>query len=128
MQRKKQSFFKGALILSIAALIVKLLGLIFKIPLTNILGGDGMGYFSTAYDLYMPVYVISNAGLPVAIARIVAESVSEGRFRDVRKTLKIANTIFLITGTLGFCIMFFGAGFFVKTINSSIIKLKKKAL
>lgn len=118
MQRKKQSFFKGALILSVAALIVKLLGAIFKIPLANILGGDGMGYFSTAYDLYMPVYVISNAGLPVAIAKIVAESVSEKRFRDVRRTLKIANTVFLITGTIGFCILFFGAGFFVKTIKN----------
>lgn len=101
------------MILSIAALIVKLLGALFKIPLTNILGGDGMGYFSTAYDIYMPVYVISNAGLPVAIARIVAESVSEGRFRDVRRTLKIANTVFLITGTIGFCVMFFGSSLFV---------------
>lgn len=109
---------QGALILSVAALIVKALGALFKIPLTNILGGDGMGYFSTAYDLYMPVYVISNAGLPVAIARIVAESASQGRFSDVRKTLKIANTVFLITGTIGFCLMFFGAGFFVKTINN----------
>ncbi len=118
MQRKKQSFVKGALILSIAAIIVKALGALFKIPLTNILGGDGMGYFSTAYDLYMPVYVISNAGLPVAIARIVAESASQGRFRDVRRTLKIANTVFLITGTIGFCLMFFGAGFFVRTINN----------
>ncbi len=118
MQRKKQSFFKGAVILSVAAVIVKLLGLFFKIPLTNILGGDGMGYFSTAYDLYMPVYVISNAGLPVAIAKIVAESVSEKRFLDVRRTLKIANLVFLITGTIGFCILFFGAGFLVKTINN----------
>ncbi len=118
MQRKKQSFFKGAFILSVAALIVKLLGAIFKIPLANILGGDGMGYFSTAYDLYMPVYVISNAGLPVAIAKIVAESVSERRFRDVRRTLKLANAVFLVTGTVGFCILFFGAGFLVKTINN----------
>ena len=115
-QRKKQSFFKGAMILSIAAIIVKILGAIFKIPLTNILGGDGMGYFSTAYDIYMPVYVISNAGLPVAIARIVAESVSQKRFRDVRRTLKIANTVFLITGLVGFCIMFFGSRFFVNTL------------
>ncbi len=118
MQRKKQSFFKGAFILSVAAVIVKLLGAVFKIPLTNILGGDGMGYFSTAYDLYMPVYVISNAGLPVAIARIVAESVSQNRFRDVRRTLKIANAVFFATGTLGFCILFFGAGLLVKTINN----------
>ncbi|MBR5542855.1 MAG: polysaccharide biosynthesis protein [Oscillospiraceae bacterium] len=116
MQRKKQSFFKGALILSVAALIVKIIGALFKIPLTNILGGDGMGYFSTAYDIYMPVYVMSNAGLPVAIARIVAESVAEGRFRDVKRTLRIANTVFFITGIIGFCIMFFGAGFFVNTM------------
>lgn len=104
------------MILSVAALIVKLIGALFKIPLTNILGGDGMGYFSTAYDIYMPVYVISNAGLPVAIARIVAESVSQGRFRDVRRTLRIANIVFLVTGTVGFCIMFFGAHFFVNTM------------
>ncbi|MBQ6846046.1 MAG: polysaccharide biosynthesis protein [Oscillospiraceae bacterium] len=115
-ERKKQSFFKGAMILSVAAVIVKILGAIFKIPLTNILGGDGMGYFSTAYDIYMPVYVISNAGLPVAIARIVAESMSEGRYRDVRKTLKIAKRVFLITGTIGFCIMFFGAKLFVNQL------------
>ncbi|MBQ2840074.1 MAG: polysaccharide biosynthesis protein [Oscillospiraceae bacterium] len=115
-QRKKQSFFKGAMILSVAALIVKLIGALFKIPLMNILGGDGMGYFSTAYDIYMPVYVVSNAGLPVAIARIVAESASQGRFRDVKRTLKIANTVFFITGTLGFCIMFFGARFFVNVL------------
>ncbi len=115
-QRKKQSFFKGAMILSIAAIIVKILGAIFKIPLTNILGGDGMGYFSTAYDIYMPVYVVSNAGLPVAVARIVAESVSQKRFRDVRRTLKIANTVFLVTGFIGFCIMFFGARFFVNSL------------
>jgi len=120
MQRKKQSFFKGAFILSVAALIVKLLGAVFKIPLANILGGDGMGYFSTAYDIYMPVYVISNAGLPIAIARIVAESVSEGRFRDVRRTLKIANVVFLITGAIGFCILFFGSGVLLRGASVSL--------
>ena len=101
------------MILSVAALIVKLIGALFKIPLTNILGGDGMGYFSTAYDIYMPVYVVSNAGLPVAIARIVAESISQKRFCDARRTLKLANTVFFITGFIGFCVMFFGANFFV---------------
>ena len=109
---------QGALILTIAALVVKVIGAVFKIPLNNILGGDGMGFFSTAYDLYMPVYVLSNAGLPVAIARVVAESASKGNYRDVRKTLKIANLIFFITGTVGFCLMFFGARFFVDTIGN----------
>jgi len=116
--RKKHSFLQGALILTVAALIVKIIGALFKIPLNYILGGDGMGFFSTAYDLYMPIYVLSNAGLPVAIARVVAQSASQGNYRDVRKTLKLANLIFFITGSLGFCIMFFGARFFVNTIGN----------
>lgn len=116
--RKKQSFLKGTLILSIAAIIVKIIGAVFKIPLMNILGGDGMGYFSTAYDLYMPVYVLSTAGLPVAIARVVAEFSSKRRYRDVKKTLKVANCTFFVTGLVGFCIMFFGARLFVKTIDN----------
>lgn len=115
---KKQSFLKGTLILSIAAIIVKIIGAIFKIPLMNILGGDGMGYFSTAYDLYMPIYVLSTAGLPVAIARVVAEFSSQHRLKDVRKTLKIANLTFFTTGFIGFCLMFFGAKIFVNTINN----------
>ena len=116
--RKKHSFLQGALILTIAAFIVKIIGAVFKIPLNYILGGDGMGYFSTAYDLYMPIYVLSNAGLPVAIARVVAESSSKGNYRDVRRILKLSNLIFFITGTIGFCLMFFGAGFFVRVINN----------
>lgn len=116
--RKKHSFLQGALILTVAALIVKVIGALFKIPLNYILGGDGMGFFSTAYDLYMPIYVLSNAGLPVAIARVVAQSAAQGNYRDVRKTLRLANLIFFITGTCGFCIMFFGARFFVNTIGN----------
>lgn len=116
--RTKHSFIKGAFILSIAALIVKIIGAIFKIPLANILGGDGMGYYTTAYDMYMPIYVLSNAGLPVAVARVVAESSSKGRFRDVRRTLKLANIIFFITGTIGCLIMLFGARAFVDYIQN----------
>ncbi|MEG2857629.1 MAG: oligosaccharide flippase family protein, partial [Clostridia bacterium] len=116
--RAKHSFLQGALILTIAALVVKVIGAIFKIPLANILGGDGMGYFTSAYDMYMPIYVLSNAGLPVAVARVVAESASKGRFRDARRTLKIANIIFLITGLLGCTVMLVGARWFVNFIGN----------
>lgn len=116
--RTKHSFIHGALILSIAAVLVKIIGAIFKIPLANILGGDGMGYYSTAYDMYMPIYVLSNAGLPVAVARVVAECTSKGRFRDARRVLKLSNLIFFITGSIGCMIMLFGAGYFVRVINN----------
>jgi len=59
--RPKQSFLKGALVLSLAALIVKLIGAVFKIPLANILGGDGMGYYTTAYDMaLLGAYSVKN--------------------------------------------------------------------
>ncbi|MBR5480055.1 MAG: polysaccharide biosynthesis protein [Clostridia bacterium] len=116
--RPKQSFLKGALVLSLAALIVKIIGAVFKIPLANILGGDGMGYYTTAYDMYMPIYVLSNAGLPVAVARVVAECTSKGRFRDARKVLKLSNLIFFCTGLTGMLIMFLGAEWFVNYIKN----------
>lgn len=116
--RPKQSFLKGALVLSLAALIVKIIGAVFKIPLANILGGDGMGYYTTAYDMYMPIYVLSNAGLPVAVSRVVAECTSTGRFRDARRVLKLSNLIFFCTGLVGMLIMLIGADWFVNYIKN----------
>ena len=68
--RPKQSFLHGAIILMVATVIVKLIGAVFKIPLTNLIGGEGMGYFTTAYGLFNPIYALSIAGLPVAVAKI----------------------------------------------------------
>lgn len=104
-KRKQQTFLQGAFILSASAALVKIIGAIFKIPLGNLLGGTGMGYFSSAYDLYLPIYTLAMAGLPIAISRLVAERVAEKRFKDVNSTLRIAQRIFLITGLAGSAIL-----------------------
>ena len=66
MQNGRHNFLQGAMILSGAILIVKILGAIYKIPLTNMIGEMGMSAFNTAYQLYMPIYTIASAGLPAA--------------------------------------------------------------
>ena len=66
-----QNFLQGALILAASALIVKLIGAFFKVPFANILGGAGMGYFMTAYDLFNPVRSLAIAGIPVAVSKMV---------------------------------------------------------
>lgn len=104
-KRKQQSFLQGAFILTTATMIVKIIGAIFKIPLGNLLGGTGMGYFSSAYDLYLPFYSLAMAGLPVAISRLVAERVAEKRFADVNRTLRVAQRVFLVTGLTGTVIL-----------------------
>ena len=71
---RKQSFWKGSALLLASAMIAKLLGACFKIPLTNVLGGTGMGYFSTAYGLLLPVYALSVTGLSAAVAQTVSRA------------------------------------------------------
>lgn len=102
---KVQNFERGAVILLASTIIVKVIGAIFKIPLQRLIGDLGFGYFSSAYDLFLPIYALSMAGLPIAVSRLTAASVAEGRLKDARKTLKIAQRAFLVTGLSGFIIM-----------------------
>lgn len=112
--RKKQSFLQGAIILVVATVVVKIIGVFFKMPLTNIIGAAGMGYFNIAYGLFNTLYALSVAGLPVAVAKMVAENAAVRRFRDVRRIRTLSTLAFLVTGTIGTLIMFFGAGPYVR--------------
>ena len=75
---KKQNFLKGSLILMLSAAAAKVLGALFKIPLTNILGGVGLSYFSCAYSLFMPIYALTVTGISSAAARLTAQSAALG--------------------------------------------------
>lgn len=108
-QNKSQSFLQGALILSVAAVISKVVGALFKIPLQNIAGMVAWGYFETAYQFYLPIYTIAIAGLPLAVARMVSESIALERYRDVHTVYKLAIRIFLGCGVVGTLIMWLGA-------------------
>ncbi len=91
----------------IATVIVKIIGAIYKIPLYNILTPQGTAYFSTAYNVYLPIYVLATAGLPAAVARMVSAQYSTGNYKNIRRILKIALAFFLCTGFVGMLVMFF---------------------
>lgn len=117
-RRKSQSFLHGALILTVSMILVKLIGAMFKIPLTWIISEEGLGYFNTAYHFYSPIHSLATAGFPIAIARMVSENLACGRYHDVRRIRKISVPIFLITGGLGLAIMVVSAPFYVKAIGN----------
>lgn len=106
---KKQSVLNGAMILMAAVLLVKVIGLFFKMPLTNLIGSTGRGYFSAAYEVYTPIFAISMAGLPVAVSRMVAESVALGKFREARTIFKVSQRIFFLVGLAGTAILLIAA-------------------
>ena len=68
-----QSFLKGAFILSLAGITVKLMGALYRIPLARLIGGEGMGLYQMAYPVYTMILALSTAGIPVAISILVAE-------------------------------------------------------
>jgi len=101
---KKQNFLQGAMVLSIATILVKIIGAVFKIPL-QLIDTTAFGYFNAAYKIYIPIYTIAIAGLPIAVARLVSMSIARNRFKDVRTIHKTAFRIFLVTGSIGTAVM-----------------------
>lgn len=98
---KQQGLKKGSFILLCATVISKALGIVFKIPLTNLLGGVGMGYFASAYAVFVPVYTVVFAGLPVAVTRLVANSCKNKDYATVRRIRKISTALYLAIGFFG---------------------------
>jgi Membrane protein involved in the export of O-antigen and teichoic acid len=114
---KTQSFLSGALVLTLSMLVVKLIGALFKIPLTNyILGGTGNGYFSTAYMLFAPIYAVATAGLPVAMAKLVAEYNARNETDRIAKLLGSSKLLFWTVGLVGSTVIILCSGVFVKSI------------
>ncbi|MBM7582458.1 stage V sporulation protein B [Caldicoprobacter guelmensis] len=87
---KKRSFVEGAAILAFAGLLVKVLGAIFRIPLTYIIGPEGMGLYQMAYPIYSFLLVISSAGLPVAISKMVSERMAYGNYLGAYRVFKVS--------------------------------------
>ena len=102
---KKQSFLHGTMLLAMSTAIVKVIGAFYSIPLNAIIGEQGFGYYSTAYEIYTVLLMISTAGLPVAMSRMVSAASSLGHYRQVRKIYTVARTIFLTLGLLGALLM-----------------------
>lgn len=102
-ENKRRSMQYGTAVLLISAVIVKLIGALFKIPLSSAhcLGDEGFGFFSSAYDLFSPLYSLAMAGLPVATARTVSEHTAAGRYRDARLSYRLSRKFFLIAGIIG---------------------------
>ena len=100
MAEKKQNLVQGGIILTFAVVIVKIVGALYKLPLIALIGEDGFGYYSKAYSIYGVIYAIAVTGFPVAVSKLVAGYAAEGRYRDVKKMIQVANRAFLVLGVV----------------------------
>lgn len=120
-----QSFLRGALVLTVSMMLVKLCGLLQKVLLTNLYsslgeayGEFGSGLFANAYELYVPLFTLATIGFPVAVSRMISEAFAKGRYLDVERAYKVAKPFFVIMGTVSFLMMVGGGFIYVRYIDS----------
>ncbi len=112
MSKNKSNFLIQGSILALAGILVRVIGLIYRIPLNNILGNEGIGYYSNAYSVYSIFLLISSTSLPVAVSKIVSTRVAKGQFKNAKRAFTGALIFSFIVGGLCSAIVFFGADFF----------------
>ncbi|MBQ7522210.1 MAG: oligosaccharide flippase family protein, partial [Clostridia bacterium] len=125
---EQQSFLQGAMVLTVSIVIVKIIGMIFKVMFANIVDGVGNGIFNSAYELYNVIFTVASAGFPIALSRMVSEHISKKRYRDVRRLHEISIPFFVITGMVCFVIMVILSGFYAKMIGNDGVRLPVIAL
>lgn len=124
----KGTFLQGAFILTISTALVKIAGLLFTIPIANMLGGTGMGYFYTAYDIYNMLAVLASAGLPVAVSRMVSETLVSGNTDEADRIYKVSVSIFTVLGAIIAAVMFFGADWLAELLKNPNAALSIRVL
>ncbi len=102
---KNQNYLHGAVILTAAVVIIKILGAIYKIPMGNILTDEGFAHFNVAYNLYNVLLTLSTAGLPIALAKLISEANSLNKPLQIKRTFKVAMTAFVALGIAGTVVM-----------------------
>ena len=104
--RSERAFMTGVLLLSASTVMVKVIGLAYKIPLLSVLGTEGMGYFNSAYEIYALLCIIATAGLPIALSMMVSVNAERGDSGAIRHVYRDAMLLFAVFGTLGGAFMF----------------------
>ena len=115
---KETGFLESATVLIIGNLIVKAIGAIFRIPLTNIIGEIGMSYYDFAFSLFSLVFVLSTSGIPVAVSKMMSESITLKRYGEAKRIFNIAMGVFAVVGAVLSVLMFFFARYYSNAVQS----------
>lgn len=115
-KKNSTSFLVQGSILAMASIISRIIGLIYRIPLTAIIGDAGNNYYGSAFKIYNILLIISSYSLPLAVSKLVSANISKGRKRNVYRILKCALIFGAVSGTIAALVLFFGAEFITETL------------
>ncbi len=117
-KENKASFLQNILMLMFSQVIIKVLGLVYKVIIVDVegFGNTGNGYYSTGYQIYMILLALSSMGIPNVVSKLVSERIAKGDFLAARRVFRFCITIFSTTGVAFALLLFFGADFIATDI------------
>lgn len=117
-QKKNSGFLMQGMILAVAGIITRLIGIAYRIPVANILGNEGQGFYGTAFSIYNIALLLTSYSLPLAVSKLVSARVSKGEHRNAQRIFRGALSFALIVGSIVALIVFFFSDFIAKNIMS----------
>ena len=115
---KKGSFIIQASVLAAASLIVRFIGFLYRLPLTELIGDRGNAIYSAGYYIYTFLLILSSAGLPAAISRLVSTRIAKGEYRNAQKIFRVSMIFAGVAGAIGMLVLFFFAEPIAKMVDS----------
>jgi len=119
-ENKKNSFYIQGTILAAASILTRIMGIAFRIPLTRIIGDEGIGAYSNAYEIYNLALLLSTYSIPIAVSKLVSARESKKEYINSFRVFKTAMAFSAVAGAFAALVTFFGAEFFSKTLFKSV--------
>ena len=126
-REKKNTFLLHGGILALAGIIVRVIGMLYRIPLINIIGSEGNGIYSVAFNIYNIMLVLSSYGLPMAVSKLTSARFAKKQYRNAGQIFRSSVIVSVCTGGTAALVLFFGSGAiekFYKTVTGLSIPLK----
>ncbi len=112
----ESNFVVQGSILAIASIVVRIIGIAYRIPMINIIGDEGMGYYGTAFNVYNIALLLSSYSLPLAVSKMVSVRLARKQYRNSVRILRAALVYATVVGALAAVVIWFGADFFAREV------------
>ena len=119
---KQHNFLAQGSILAVTGIIVRLIGLLYRMPMIGIIGNKGNGYYTSGYSIYSLFLILSSYSFPLAISKLVSTRVANNRFKDAKSVLSCALTVATFIGGISFLVMWFGSGPIANLMQKPFLK------
>ncbi len=122
-KKKKDAFIVQAGILAAAGILCRIIGILYRSPLTSIIGDEGNGYYSAAYNFYTIILLVSSYSIPSAISKVIAGKLALKEYKNARRVFQCALLYVLVVGGIASLFTFFCAGFLVKENSAAVLRV-----